>query len=76
MEQRFLRDADIEALVKIWPELDERSQYVLSARYFLEKPYEEIAKDLGIKPPSVRMALTRARKNVYQLMEPYMEDDI
>lgn len=51
----------------IWPKLDERSKYLLESRYLLEKSNEEMAQDLGIKPDSVRMALTRARKTALQL---------
>lgn len=56
------------ALVKIWTDLDQRSQYLLEARYILGKSHSEIAEDLGIKVASVRMALTRARKKAYILM--------
>lgn len=36
--------------------------------YILEKSPYEIAANLGIKPDSVRMALTRARKAAYALL--------
>lgn len=52
----------------IWDKLDYRHQYILEARYILEKSLEEIAEDLEIKPESVRMALTRARRKAYSLI--------
>lgn len=69
MEARLVREDELGCLARIWPELDERSQYVLEAYYILEKKAEKIAQDLDIKPESVRMALTRARKSAYKLME-------
>lgn len=74
MELRFVREAEMDALAKIWPDLDERSRYLLEGRYILERSPEEMAQDLGIKPASVRMALTRARKNAYRLIEKNMEE--
>lgn len=73
LEMRFVKEAEIEALMKIWPDLDKRSQYVLQARYILELSYEEMAREMGIKPASVRMALTRARKNAYRLIETVID---
>ena len=58
-------------MAAVWDKLDPRSQYVLEARYILDKTDDEIADFLGIKPDSVRMALTRARKKAYDLMETF-----
>ena len=55
-------------LASVWPQLDERSRYLLEGRYILEKSTDEMARDLSIKPESVRMALTRARRRARQLM--------
>lgn len=44
-----------------WEKLDERSRRILEMKYVLEKANEDIAKELEIKPSSVRMLLTRAR---------------
>lgn len=57
----------------IWPKLDERSKYLLESRYLLEKSNQEMAQYLGIKPESIRMALTRARKNAVQLWHKELE---
>lgn len=68
LEDRTIQKDSWNRLIKVWPELDTRSQYLLEARYILDKPIKEIAKELQIKPESVRMALTRARKNAYSLI--------
>lgn len=67
-EETFLTYERIASLIEIWPELDQRSRYLLEARYILEKSHVEIAEDLGLKTASVRMALTRARKKAYSLI--------
>jgi len=55
-------------LRRIWPKLDQRSQYLLEAKYMLGMPDADIADVLKIKETSVRMALSRARKNAYELI--------
>ena len=69
IEQRLIREEDLEGLVRVWPMLDARSRYLLEERYVRERSFQEIAGDLGIKPDSARMALTRARRTVLQLIE-------
>lgn len=71
IEEQLIRQADVDALSRIWPKLDDRCRFVLEWRYFLDRSPAEIARELNIKPESVRMALTRARKSAYQLL---MED--
>lgn len=71
VEERLMRECDVEELARVWPRLDERSRYVLESRYLLEMTPQEIAAELGIKPESVRMALTRARKSAYKLIMEY-----
>ncbi len=73
VEDYVIMQSQLEALQSIWPRLDMRSRYILEAKYILEKSDKEIADELHIKPQSVRMALTRARKNAIELlrkMEP------
>ena len=72
VEARLIRDEELSYLSRIWPSLDQRSQYLLRAKYILEKSTSEIAADLDIKPDSVRMALSRARKEAYKLIEKEM----
>lgn len=68
MDFRLIQENNLDILFRVWPQLDERSRYLLEGRYLLEKTLPELSQELGIKPDSVRMALTRARKNAYQLM--------
>ena len=69
IEARLIRNDDLRCLVNVWSQLDERSRYILESYYILERPMSEIAQDLGIKPDSARMALTRARRAAYQLID-------
>lgn len=55
-------------LEAIWPMLDQKSRFLLQARYFLEMGDSEISKEIGIKPDSVRMELSRARKKARDLL--------
>jgi RNA polymerase sigma-70 factor (ECF subfamily) len=73
VEEKLIADFDKDALLHIWQKLDPRDEYLLRAKYILEKKDREIAEDIGIKPESVRMALTRARKHALQLMNEYQE---
>ena len=69
LEVDIIRKDDLRRMREIWNMLDPRSRYVLEARYILEKTDAEIAESLEIKPDSVRMLLTRARKRAFGLME-------
>ena len=73
IEARILHEEELSYLVRIWPLLAPRNQYILRAKYILEKSSSEIAHELRIKPESVRMALTRARKEAYILIEREMK---
>ena len=57
-----LRQETFGALATVWEQLDERSQYLLRGRYILGKSYDELSRELGIQPQSVRMAVTRAKR--------------
>ena len=59
---------DLNRLSHIWRKIDKRSQYLLEGRYIWGKSSAEMAADLGIRPDSVRMALTRARQTAYQFI--------
>ena len=48
-EEFVVRQDDYDILYAAWKSLDEKSRYFLEARYTLEKPIKEIAKDLGIQ---------------------------
>lgn len=64
-----LRRLELDALAQVWPRLDENTRWLLEARYILDYSDGELARELGVKPDSVRMALTRARRKARRLME-------
>jgi len=66
---------ELHRLYRVWSKLDERTQYLLEARYVLECSLEEIAATLDIKTTSVRMALTRARRNAKKMMLQDMKEE-
>lgn len=68
MEDALISIEEIEELVQRWPQLDDRSKYLLEGKYILGKSDEALAEELSIKPASVRMALTRARQCAYRLL--------
>lgn len=59
----------LERMLKGWPELPESVQELLERKYILFQSDEEIAMALGVKPGSVRMKLTRARKAALAMLE-------
>lgn len=69
VEDRVLRRLELDALAQVWPRLDENTRWLLEARYILDYSDGELARELGVKPDSVRMALTRARRKARRLMD-------
>lgn len=67
-EEQVIAQEDLLALARVWPELDERTQYLLTAKYILKKSGREIAGDLNMPPDNVRMALVRARRRARAAM--------
>ena len=65
MEELLISKEEIDELVRRWPQLDAKSKYLLEGKYILGKSDEVMAKELSIKPASVRMVLTRARPVSY-----------
>ena len=68
LEEAVFRRENVGRMASVWCQLDSRSQYLLQARYFLDMKQEEIAAELHIKPDSVRMEMSRARKKVRELL--------
>lgn len=68
VEDMVFRRESVSRMEEVWPLLDEKSRFLLSARYFLGMNQEEIAAELNIKPDSVRMEMSRARKKVRELL--------
>ena len=68
-EEEILYREDLSSLSRAWRTLDEKTQYLLIARYILNKSGREIAEDLQMPPDNVRMALVRARRKAQQAMK-------
>lgn len=75
MELRIIKEEELRALAQIWDDLDPRTQSLLEGYYLLEKPMSELAEDLGIAASSVRMALTRARRKVLELLSKDLDKE-
>lgn len=75
IEEQFIKLDNLKILAHIWPQLDKKSRYVLEAYYILEKSSDQIAQELHIKKGSVRMALTRARRNAFRLFQKESEGE-
>lgn len=69
IEFRLISKEELNALIQIWPKLDERSRWILEMRYIQEKTTKEMVSELGIKTGSVRMLLSRARNKAYSLAQ-------
>lgn len=69
IEYRLISNENLVALSRVWPKLDARNRWILESHYIQEKPPDEMAREPGIKPESLRMVLSRARKAAYRLME-------
>ena len=70
-----IQNEQLDYLADIWNDLDERSKFLLNGRYILHQSYAELGKELNIKPESVRMAVTRAKRSAYNLMKKRYPDD-
>jgi len=68
VEEMVFRRDTVSRMEEIWPLLDEKSRFLLRARYFLGMTQEEIAEEINIKPDSVRMEMSRARKKARELL--------
>lgn len=55
-------------LVAAWQELSEQDRMLLEGKYFLDLSDAELAEQLGCKSSSIRMKLTRARRNAMRLI--------
>lgn len=68
-ELLYLRKEELETLVEVLPLLPERDLKLLEAKYVLNMPSEEIAKQFGIAPGSIRTYIMRARKKAQALFQ-------
>lgn len=69
-EKAFIDMERVDILSRGLEKLSESDRDILKYRYLLDMGDEEIARVLGIKPSSVRMCLTRARKNAFAIFDP------
>lgn len=69
VENFILRKERVMKLRTIWPQLSETTQQLLERKYILGQSNDEIAKVFDVKPESVRMKLTRARKEALELLQ-------
>lgn len=56
---------------EVWPQVDKDIRELLERKYDLNETDEEIARSMGIKPSSVRMYLSRARKNARNVLDAH-----
>lgn len=75
-EDQVLQNLDAESIQTAWKSLPIQVQELLNAKYVLDLSDNEIAKTLGIKPSSVRMTLTRARRIFREHLSVVRNDDI
>lgn len=64
LDEAVIQKAEGEELYKAWSRLKDRDQALLNMKYILDYQNEEIAEVLGVKPESIRMMLTRAKRNL------------
>jgi RNA polymerase sigma-70 factor (ECF subfamily) len=55
-------------LNRIWKKLSEDDRFLLEGKYILQVSDADLAESLGCKPDSIRMKLSRARKNALHLL--------
>lgn len=68
-EKAFINMERVDILSRGLEKLSESDRDILKYRYLMDMSDEEIAGILGIKPGSVRMYLTRARKNAFAIFD-------
>lgn len=64
-----------EKLYDVWTQLKERDQALLNMKYILDYTNDEIAEFFGVKPESIRMMLTRAKRNLAAGLASAMTND-
>ena len=74
-ELLVLRQEDSRNFYQVWTTLSEADRILLEGRYILGMTDEELARELGCKPGSVRMKLTRARRRAMESYKEWKYDD-
>lgn len=71
LEDDLIKKENLFCLSQVWDQLDPQTQYLLRAKYILNKSGKEIAQDLNMSPDSVRMAIVRAKRKAYHAMQQW-----
>lgn len=69
LEDNAFADIDQDELIRAILQLPLRERNLLERKYILLHPVHEIADDLGVKPGSVLVMLTRTRRKLKELLE-------
>lgn len=69
VEFHLIKEEELGALYQVLHRLDTNTRCLLEGYYFLDKSMAELGEELGIKPDSVRMALARARRKAFALLQ-------
>lgn len=69
LDEMMVRQEQLSALRRVWPQLSPDDQTLLTGRYILGLEDQELARLVGCKPGSVRMKLTRARRRALREMK-------
>ncbi len=69
VEDSTILKMELDGLQRVWNDLKPETQKILHMKYFLRMPDEDIAREFGIQPRSVRMRLTRARRETKEALE-------
>lgn len=73
--ERESRDIRSRILYETLAEVSEADRVLLVGKYMQNLSDEVLARQLGVKPSSIRMKLTRARKRARSIMERKIDDE-
>ena len=68
MDDLMILSEENAQLREIWPMLSEDQRFILEGKYILGYSDKELAEQLQCNPSSIRMKLTRARRNALALL--------
>lgn len=68
LEDTVLNRTKLEEFRRVWEELPLGTRLLLERKYVLKQSDREIAEDIGIQPASLRMRLTRAKREARELL--------
>lgn len=71
VDEALIREAEVRQLHTALDTLKQRQRDLLNMRYFLNLSDEEIAETYGLKPASVRCLLSRARKELADIIRGF-----